>query len=258
MNTKIDDKKKAVFVAKKMFAQLVYDFQSLEGMPFTFPEVKTFIQGITVGGHKISDHDKLKQQQLAWEKLIDLVERNKFLLSEKTSCTLEGIAAKEEALVPGVLRDSTVSVSIGDFTFHPPEDEKQIKALFNTTIKNASDNTKSICERGYKMAADYAYNQFHWDGNKRTGNLMMNGLFLDNGLLPCPLPAKRLNEYNIALMKLYQKGQYKPVLDFHRSCHQKLYKEWKMVYPAQKKSLLAAERLKRQRANLSQNKGFSR
>lgn len=64
------DIKKPIFVAKKMFAQLVYDFQSLEGMPFTFPEVQTFLQGITVGGHKISDHAKLRQQQLAWQQLI--------------------------------------------------------------------------------------------------------------------------------------------------------------------------------------------
>lgn len=227
------DKKKAVFVAKKMFAQLVYDFQSLEGMPFTFPEVKTFIQGITVSGHKIADHDKLKQQQLAWKKLIDLVEHNKFELTEKISCELAGIAAKDEALEPGTIRNGAVSVSSGDYSFSPPGHEK-LQALFSSVIKEASDNKKPICERGYKLTTEYAFNQFHWDGNKRTGNLMMNGLFLDSGLLPCPIPAKRLNEYNTALMVLYKDGQYKPVMDFHRSCHQELYKEWKMKYPVQK------------------------
>lgn len=90
---------------------------------------------------------------------------------------------------------------------------------------------KPICERGYKLAAGYAFNQFHWDGNKRVGNLMMNGLFLDNGVLPCPIPEKRLNEYNTALMALYKDGRYKPVIDFHRSCHQALYKKWEMKYP---------------------------
>jgi hypothetical protein len=68
-----------------MFAQLVYDFQSLEGIPF-FPEVQTFIQGITIGGHKISDQKKLEQQQLAWQKLIDMVEQKKFQLSIDTAC----------------------------------------------------------------------------------------------------------------------------------------------------------------------------
>ena len=232
----IDNRKKAIFVAKKMFAQLVYDFQSLEGMPFTFPEVKTFIQGITVGGHKIADHDKLKQQQLAWKRLINLVEQNKFQLSEKISCHLEGIAAKDEALEPGIIRNGVVSVSSGDYSFSPPDHDK-LPAIFTASIKEANDKNIPVCDRGYKLAADYAFNQFHWDGNKRTGNLMMNGLFLDKGLLPCPIPSRRLNEYNIALMELYKNGQPKPVIDFHKSCHKGLYEEWKMEYPVQKKGL---------------------
>ena len=113
--------KKAIFIAKKMFAQLVYDFQSLEGMPFTFPEVQTFVQGITIGGHKIPDQEKLRQQQLAWLELIELVEHGKFKLSKKIACKLEYIVAKDEALIPGVIRDGNVSVSSGDFTYHPPE-----------------------------------------------------------------------------------------------------------------------------------------
>ena len=43
------DKKKALFIAQKVFAELVFDVQSLEGMPFTMPEVQTYIQGVTVG-----------------------------------------------------------------------------------------------------------------------------------------------------------------------------------------------------------------
>ncbi len=62
---------------------------------------------------------------------------------------------------------------------------------------------------------------------------MMNGLFLNAGILPCPIPAKRLNEYNVALINLYKEGQYKPVLNFHKNCHKELYKSWKMKYPGQ-------------------------
>lgn len=258
MNKKIDDRKKAIFVAKKMFAQLVYDFQSLEGMPFTFPEVKTLIQGITVGGHKISDQEKLNQQQLAWKTLIDLVKQNQFDLSEKTSCTLEGIAAKDEALEPGVIRNGAVPVRSGDFTYYPPEDEKQIRAIFTASIQEASDHSKPVLDRAYKLAVDYAYNQFHWDGNKRTGNLMMNGLLLDSGILPCPIPAKRLKEYNTALMKLYRNGDYKPVIDFHRSCHKELYREWKMKYPENKKTLSAVDRLNQQREGQAKAHGRER
>ena len=228
-----DDIKKAVFVAKKMFAQLVYDFQSLEGMPFTFPEVKTFLQGITVGGHKISDHEKLKQQQLAWQRLIELVEQKNFELSLKIACELEYIVAKDEALVPGIIRDGTVSVSSGDFIFHPPEFH-ELQSIFAQAIEDATDDTIFICDRGYKLALDFAFNQFYWEGNKRTGNLMMNGLFLSNGILPCSVSAKRLQDYNALLMDFYKVGEYQPVMDFYNDCHRDIYADWKMDFPNQK------------------------
>ena len=228
--SKKDSIKKAVFVAKKMFTQLVYDFQSLEGMPFTFPEVKTFLQGITVGGHRISDHEKLRQQQLAWQKLIELVEQEKFELSEKMACELEYIVAKDEALVPGIIRNGTVSVSCGDFTFQPPE-FPELRSIFAKAIEDAKNNAIFICDRGYKLALDFAFNQFHWEGNKRTGNLMMNGLFLSNAVLPCSVPAKRLQEYNVLLLDFYKSGIYQPIMNFYNDCHKSIYLDWKMDFP---------------------------
>ncbi|MDZ7666989.1 MAG: hypothetical protein U5K27_16970 [Desulfotignum sp.] len=225
-----DDVKKAIFIAKKMFAQLIYDFQSLEAMPFTFPEVTTFLQGITVGGHKISDQDKLRQQQLGWQRLIELVEQERFTLSEKTACELEGIVAKQEALIPGVLRNGAVSVSSGDFTFHPP-DAHELPTILAKSFENAKDASVLICDRGYRLALDFAYNQFHWEGNKRTGTLMMNGLFLSNGILPCSVPAGRLQEYNTLLMKLYKTGEYGSLIDFYKDCHQTIYADWQTAFP---------------------------
>lgn len=225
-----DNEKKAIFVAKKMFAQLIYDFQSLEGMPFTFPEVTTFLQGITVGGHKISDQDKLRQQQLGWQRLIALVEQERFTLSEKTACELEGIVAKEEALIPGIIRNGAVSVSSGDFAFHPP-DAHELPSILAKSFQDANDVSVFICHRGYRLALDFAYNQFHWEGNKRTGTLMMNGLFLSNGILPCSVPAKRLQEYNTLLVNFYKTGGYRPLIDFYKHCHQTIYADWKTAFP---------------------------
>ena len=76
------DRKKAVFIAEKMFAELVFDLQKLEGMPFTQPEVQTYLQGITVGGHNVTDEDKLKQQILGWKHLISLVRTGDFALTK--------------------------------------------------------------------------------------------------------------------------------------------------------------------------------
>ncbi len=230
MDNKQNNIKKAVFVAKKMFAQLVYDFQSLEGMPFSFPEVQTFIQGITIGGHKISDQKKLEQQQLAWQKLIDMVEQKQFQLSVDTACELEYIVAKDEALEPGVIRNGAVSVTSGDFTYHPP-DFPELPVLLKQCLDNAGRKTISPCKRGYKLALDFAWNQFYWDGNKRTGNLMMNGLFMGNGILPCSVPAVKLKEYNTLLMDFYKYGNFKMIMNFLQACHRQIYMDWQMDFP---------------------------
>jgi len=222
--------KKAVFVAKKMFAQLVFDFQSLEGMPFTFPEVQTYLQGVTIGGHKVSDQEKLKQQQLGWQRLIELVEQSHFELSKEIACELEGIVAKDEALSPGILRNGPVSVSSGDFTYIPPQSE-ELSFLIEQTFKEALSEDIPLFERGYKLALDFAWNQFHWEGNKRTGTLMMNGLFMSNGLLPLSVPASRLLEYNTLMMAFYRSGKFSEVMDFLKACHKTIYQSCGMNFP---------------------------
>lgn len=49
------EKVRTVFRVKKVLEGIVYDTVALEGNPFTFPEVKTLLDGITVGGHKLFD-----------------------------------------------------------------------------------------------------------------------------------------------------------------------------------------------------------
>ena len=43
---------KALMIAKRQLAELVYDAVNLEGLHFSLPEIQTLIDGITVGGHK--------------------------------------------------------------------------------------------------------------------------------------------------------------------------------------------------------------
>lgn len=145
-------------------------------------------------------------------------------------CELEGIFAKGEALIPGVIRNGAVSVSSGDFAFHPP-DAHELPSILAKSFQNAKDSSVIICDRGYQLTLDFAYNQFHWEGNKRTGTLMMNGLFLSNGILPCSVLAKRLQEYNTLLIDFYKTGGYKPLMDFYKKCHQTIYTDWKTAFP---------------------------
>ncbi len=213
------DKEKALFIAKKVFAELVFDIQSLEGMPFTMPEVQTYIQGITVGGHKITDEKKLKQQILGWRTLLQLVENNAFSITKKTACLLQKIIAKDEALEIGQFRTGQVSIAGTEYT--PPHADK-LDDIFQTTI-TALLQLEDIREQAYRLHLDVAYNQFFYDGNKRTGLLMLNGHLMSNGYPPLSIPAKRLTEYNQGMIRLYETGEHEEMTAFLKECHQEMY-----------------------------------
>ncbi len=213
------NKLKALFIAKKIFAELIFDVQSLEGMPFTMPEVLTYIQGITVGGHKIADQKKLKQQILAWQTLIDLVATNSFRLTKETACSLQKIVAKNEALEVGQFRSG--QVSIAGATFKPPK-ATELDALFERIIKEIF-KLEDICLQAYRLHLDFARSQFFYDGNKRTGLLMLNGHLMSKGFPPLSIPAKQLTEYNAGMLRFYENADYDEMIDFLQQCHQSMY-----------------------------------
>ncbi|SMF03680.1 Fic family protein [Desulfovibrio gilichinskyi] len=213
------DKKKALFIAKKIFAELVFDVQALEGMPFTFPEVQTYLQGITVGGHKIADEDKLKQQILGWEKVIELAKTDTFAISKEIACSVQKIIAKDEALEVGQFRSG--QVGIAGTEYEPPKAD-ELEDLFPVVINEILKLSDS-CEQAYRIHLDFARSQFFYDGNKRTGLLMANGHLLSNGYAPLSVPAKWLTEYNGGMIKFYETGDHAEMMDFLKKCHEKMY-----------------------------------
>ena len=68
-------KKHALFIANKIHSSLVFNMAKLEGNPFTYPEIKTLLDGVTVGGHKLSDQEQVLRISNGWKKLIQLIKQ---------------------------------------------------------------------------------------------------------------------------------------------------------------------------------------
>lgn len=213
------DKEKALFIARKVFAELVFDVQSLEGMPFTMPEVQTYLQGVTVGGHKVADVEKLKQQQLGWELLIDMVKQDTFSLTKETACAIQGVLGLGEALDPGHFRSGQVGIA---GTEYKPPKAGELDLIFAGVIEDIQ-KLDDVHEQAYRLHLDFARNQFFWDANKRTGLLMLNGHLMSNGYAPLSVPAKRLTEYNAGMIRFYESGDYAEMMTFLRECHEAMY-----------------------------------
>ena len=97
-----------VFTAKKSHVDYVYNAIALEDNPMSYIEVKTLLEGTTVGGHHVSDADQVINQNKALTLLIKLVETADFKLDKATLNKLHSLVAFEEALTWGKFRTSPV------------------------------------------------------------------------------------------------------------------------------------------------------
>jgi Fic family protein len=208
------NKPKAIMLAKRQLAELVYDAVNLEGIHFTLPEVQTLLEGITVGGHTISDQQIALNQADAWKSIIKLVESNQFEISMEQVCSLHRIAAKEEALEWGKFR--TGGVTIAGTEYMPPLADL-LPELFSKMVDEAS-RIFDIYDRAIHFFLTMARCQFFYDVNKRMGRFIMSGVLLAYGYPAINLPAKRQLEFNQLMLTFYKTGVQQPMNTFLRSC----------------------------------------
>lgn len=116
------DREMALYIAKKSLPEMVFDSVRLEGINYSFPEIQTLLDGVTIGGHKISDQNIVLNQKDAWNHLFYLIENNKFSLSSDVACSIQAIAAKEEALSKGKFRNTAVFIQ--GTSYDPPNHEE--------------------------------------------------------------------------------------------------------------------------------------
>ena len=128
MNLK-PNKAKAVFLAKKVIAQIITDVVNLEDINYTVPEVQTLLDGITVGGHSIQDELITLNQINSWRFLFNELDIQRFGVNYGFCTVLHQLVAKDEALEYGVFRSGAVSIS---GTEYKPPNNKLLKELWET------------------------------------------------------------------------------------------------------------------------------
>lgn len=218
----------ALFTFKTHMAGFVWDAAQLENNPYTYVEVKTLLDGVTVGGHKVSDTEQVLNLADSSKKLIELVNTGRFDLDKKTFTLLHSIIARNEALEWGVFRGEgdevhyNARVHLGELGTHfPPATEAGAPELNRIFVEGVSKiKTLPPFEGSLIMFLFGAYFQFFFDGNKRTSRLMMNGWLMKHGYNPISIPAARALEFNSKMVKFYHSQDATDMLDFLVSCYQ--------------------------------------
>lgn len=172
------------------------------------------LEGISVGGHKLSDQQIAINQGDAWRYLFSAVKNGDFCLSVEFVCALHALAAKEEALEWGQFRSGMVTIAGSDYL--PPK-VVGLQAKFNEMLVSA-DSVDDVYDKAIHVFLTMARNYFFYDVNKRMGRLMMNGVLLNAGYPVLNLSAKRKLEFNELMMRFYDSGDEAEMNAFMRSC----------------------------------------
>lgn len=215
----IPNRNLAKYLALRDVPSLVYEAVNLEGVAVTLPEVQTILEGVTVGGHKISDQNMVINQANTWIRLFELIDENMFEFSKSIALDLHHIAGKEEAFEWGVFRSGNLTIAGTDYEPPSPGELDAIWLNVELEIKQIEDVYDQAIAAFLKMARI----QFFWDVNKRMGRFMMNGILLNAGYPVINVPVKKQLEFNTLMLEFYSSNDMKKMNNFLRGClHEKI------------------------------------
>jgi len=216
------------FRLHRMLPEFVWDASVLEGNPFTFPEVQTLLEGVTIGGRKISDQEQVLNLAASAKRLLEWVKRGQFALEKTTFCSLHALVACNEALEWGHFRGEgqetgyTPDVSLGEHGRYTPLPTLPGAPVLNQVFAAgvaALNAIPSAFEKGLAFFLFGALQQFFFDGNKRTSRFMMNGILMSAGIDAMSIPAARAQDFNEKMVRFYLTKDATEMMAFLVDCH---------------------------------------
>ncbi|GAB3668874.1 Fic family protein [Actinocorallia lasiicapitis] len=208
--------------------EFVWDAAQLEGNPFTYPEVQTLMDGVTVGGRKVSDERQVLALADSFRELLELVTGDRFSLDKPVSDRLHASTTRDKSPESGAFRGEgavllTPGVSSGERgRYLPPPTEPgggNLQALHAEGVGWLLEEIDDVAERAIAYFLFAALSQFYFDGNKRTGRSMMNGHLMAHGIDAISVPAGRRQEFNTLMADFYLSRDATPMFAFLLSCH---------------------------------------
>lgn len=198
--------KENIFVAKKLLVQNIYNSAKLEGCNVTFPETQTILDGVSVGGLKISDVEVILNLRDAWKYLLATIEET---LTLESMNKINKYVARNESYNWGVPRYGKVKIL--NSGYRPPVPRKGDIISSLNYIVNAG---KSETEKAIELFLYSCHSQNYWSGNEKTGILLANKYLIMNGKGVLTIPENVLIEFNKLLADYYETGGWDEIKDF--------------------------------------------
>lgn len=189
----------------KMLPEFIWDAAVLESNPYTFSEIKTLLDGITVGGRRIADQRQILNLIETAKLLLKTVRSGRFRLDKSTFVQLHGLVARDEA------------AECGPFT--AIKGGANLDEAFSRGVAALDEDVPDAFEKGAAFFLFGALQQFFFDGNKRTSRFMMNGVLMSHGIDAISIPAAKAQVFNEKMIRFYQNRDATEMLRFLVECH---------------------------------------
>ncbi len=211
---------------RSQLPDLIWNAAALEGNTFTLPEVKTLLEGVTVGGKRVEDEVQVRSLSAAYNRLDEMVADGTFSLSKDVSDEIHSLVAVHEAIESGHFRGEGLvrgggTVSLANGGSVPGTEHGEGGSLLRDHFARLTDFLAEIedpRQRALVYFASATRRQFYFDGNKRTSRLMMAGELLAHGYDAVSVPFARRLQYHSALDSLFETDDATDILQFLCTC----------------------------------------
>ena len=106
------NRRESVFLAKKLFTELVFNTAYIEGVNVTFPQTQAIIDGAVVNNITVSDIQTVLNLRDAWRFALETLDTP---ITLDYICKINELVSKNESLEWGVLRNGLVGVGGTDY-----------------------------------------------------------------------------------------------------------------------------------------------
>ncbi len=198
-----------LFLAKKLFVELVYNAAYIEGCNVTFPQTQTILDGAVVNNVAVSDIQTVLNLRDGWKFVLSHIDDE---LDLDFICKVNEYVSRNESLDWGALRTGSVGISGTDFKPAVPVRETVISDL---------DKLKQIADPVDLALRLFCYavrNQLFWDGNKRTATMVANKVLIQCGKGIMSIDSKNASDFNQSLLHYYDTDDNLPLLACLKNC----------------------------------------
>lgn len=203
------NRKENVFLAKKLFTELVFNAAYIEGVNVTFPQTQAIIDGAIVNNIPVSDIQTVLNLRDAWKYMLENIDAP---LTLSFLCQVNERVSRNESLSWGSLRNGNVGV--GGTAYIPPVPKKEEVEKALEDINKISD----VRERAIEYFCYAVRAQLFWDGNKRTSTIVSSKILIEAGQGVLTIGKSDALNFNEALLHFYDTADKEPLKECLGKC----------------------------------------